>query len=1182
MKRLLQLSLALLLSTSSGEPSYARPSHYLMTQRQSVTAEQSEQANSIPQVPFEIEGILEEKDQADEALIWIDRYSFEGQAGEIVKVTLTSDTFVPLIGLFNSDQDMIASDDDTFSLGYSEVVVQLPQSGTYSILVSAVEGSEGGNYQLKTTFGDETALALSQEKEQINDLALSIFELFSDGSVELENSNYRAAIDLFSQALSLSQTGTIPAGLKRNIFHNIGRSHSNLGAYPQGLDFLQQALAIAQEDEANDASSDKGSNTILNDIAIIYQNQGNYVQALEIYEQQLKKSEVIGDREDLAIALGNIAIVYSSLDRYSEALQYHQQALAIERDLKKKRDIGFSLINIGAVYNSASDYGQALDSLNQGLIIVREEGDRLAEANALNHIGSSYSGLGEYAQAMDYYEQALSIFQAFEVQDDIGNALNNIGNKFDNLGQYQQALDAYQQTLEIAKKNNDVGAQGTALNNIGVTYSNIGEYSNALESLQQALAISRKTRSLSSESVALSNIGLLYNGIGQYSQALEVYQQSLEIARKIESKYLEGVALGNIGHNYFHLEQYSQAISFFEKGLAIEREIKSRADEGSSLGNIAGAYREIGDYTQALNFHQQALAIVRDVEAPYPEASILRSEGDTYKALGQYQKAQRNYRQALAITREIGNVEGEAMVLSRLGQLFRTTGEPQLAIIFFKQSVNALEAIRAGNAGLNGSASLNKEQQQSYTDTVADTYRELADLLLQENRVFEAQRVLDLLRVQELEDYLGNVPGNEKTAGGVEYQQLEQDIISGIAQSNDFADSDEIQALTEQLRSQESELVDREGLASLQDNLAAIDAVLFYPLILEDRIELVVTTADALPQRRTVEGVDREMLEQTIAEFRMALQEPTSDAIAPAQKLYKWLIEPIETDLTAAGVETIVYSPDGALRHIPLTALHSGEQWIAERFRVNNITAQSLIELDIVPQKEPEILAGAFADNTIIYPIKGNSYRGLPFAGQEVEFLDKTLPAITSLFDKDFTLKEVTHEIDRFNILHFATHAAFISKDPTESFILFGDGTTQNLDDIRAWALSQIDLVVLSACETGLGQFDNEGGQILGLGHRFQQGGARAVIASLWQVNDGSTQLLMNDFYSTLGQGRPKNEALQQAQQAMIASDLTVSEAMNRRGLEVIDIETGKPIQTQSQLSHPHYWAPFILIGNGL
>ena len=444
-------------------------------------------------------------------------------------------------------------------------------------------------------------------------------------------------------------------------------------------------------------------------------------------------------------------------------------------------------------------------------------------------------------------------------------------------------------------------------------------------------------------------------------------------------------------------------------------------------------------------------------------------EDDTRPEGSSFDRASALLQRALLLHRELGDIDGEAAVLAQFGELLAQQGQPELAIVFYKQSINIIEDIRSSLSGLP------PEFQQSFTGTVAETYRTLADLLLQADRVLEAQQVLDLLRVQELEDYLGDVRGNLETADGVDYQRAEQEIITRYqretetaielieelnqlsalnaeeltpeqesrredlielrkqlaVQFNDFISSEDIRVLSEKLRSQENgEPVNIEDLASLQDNLADIDAALFYPLILDDRIELVITTANAPPLRRTVEGVDRVKLNRAIAEFRQALQDPTSDAIAPAQQLYQWLIKPIETDLTAAGVETIVYSPDGALRYIPLAALHDGEQWMAERFRINNITAQSLTNLDTVPQKEPKILAGAFADKNITYPIQGNSYRGLPFAGQEVEFLDKTLPTITSLFDNDFTLKAVTNEIDRVNILHFATHAAFVPGDP--------------------------------------------------------------------------------------------------------------------------------------------------------
>ncbi|MFK8184503.1 MAG: CHAT domain-containing protein [Phormidesmis sp.] len=208
-------------------------------------------------------------------------------------------------------------------------------------------------------------------------------------------------------------------------------------------------------------------------------------------------------------------------------------------------------------------------------------------------------------------------------------------------------------------------------------------------------------------------------------------------------------------------------------------------------------------------------------------------------------------------------------------------------------------------------------------------------------------------------------------------------------------------------------------------------AALLYPLILEDRIELVLATGNSEPLYRTVGNVSKEQLNQAILDFQEALRDPNKNAIAPAQKLYQWLIEPIEEDLVDAEVDTILYAPDGVLRYIPLAALYDGEQWIAERFQINNITSESLETIGTQPSSlaEPRVFAGAFANPSEVYDIDGNSYRGLPFAGQKVKLLSETVSLIKTFLDKDFSFGAVEAEIGRVNILHFATHASFISTE---------------------------------------------------------------------------------------------------------------------------------------------------------
>ena len=636
----------------------------------------------------------------------------------------------------------------------------------------------------------------------------------------------------------------------------------------------------------------------------------------------------------------------------------------------------------------------------------------------------------------------------------------------------------------------------------------------------------------------------------------------------------------------------------------------------------------MGEKQQALDYYQQALPLSRAVGDRSGEATTLNNIGRVYDALGEKQQALDYYQQALPLRRAVGDRNGEAVTLDNIAYLLQQQNQPQLAIIFYKQSVNVYETLRADIQGLS------PELQQTYTESVAETYRRLAELLLEQDRILEAQRVLDLLKVQELDDYLRGVSRNSNTEQGVPKLPPEKEIEAGIeailaqavtigkeiaqlqeqkklkgqltpseeqrltqlwqqqeqivAEFNKFIESDEVLALIEQLspKTRKADLVnDLEELIGLQDNLRNLEqnAVLIYPLILENRIEIILTTADSPPVRRTVE-VSKTELNETIRAFREALSKPSFDAQKPAQKLYEWLIKPLENDLQTAEAKTIIYAPDGQLRYIPLAALHDGKQWLVERYRINNITAASLTDLNTQPQPQMEVLAAAFVQGRYQFNHEGQDFDfgGLPFAGIEVDKLAQTVSPTTKYLDKDFNLT-IIRELDGYTVAHFATHAAFVVGTPEQSFILFGDGTPVTLQDMKKWQFKNIDLIVLSACETGLGGNYGTGIEILGLGYRLQRAGARAVIASLWAVNDGGTQALMNAFYDTLKTGElTKAEALRQAQIALITAHQPSNEKERGSSIEIEVITEGVPSDVVNKLSHPYYWAPFILIGNGL
>ncbi|MFM7599662.1 MAG: CHAT domain-containing protein, partial [Pseudanabaena sp.] len=466
-----------------------------------------------------------------------------------------------------------------------------------------------------------------------------------------------------------------------------------------------------------------------------------------------------------------------------------------------------------------------------------------------------------------------------------------------------------------------------------------------------------------------------------------------------------------------------------------------------------------------------------------------------------------------------------------------------------------------------------------------------ADLLLKQDRILEAQQVLDLLKVQELSDYLKTVRGNSQTSQGVDLQRPEQNIIALASelnqlqqkdregklnqaeeqrlaqlvqterdqnkQFNAFLNSPQIKKLiTELRRVEDNQNVDLAKYRKLQkDVLSQIpNAVLLYPLILDDRLELIIINAKTPPLRRTV-NINREQLNQDIIDFLNGLRDAGSeDIMEPAQNLYKLLIQPFEAELKELKIDTIIYAPDGQLRYIPLSALHDGKQWLAEKYRINNITAESLTSFTPKPLSKPRIFAGAFGGKR---GDKGRAgFDGLPATITEVQKIASLFPNTTTLTETAFSKQVTEARANSHTILHLATHGQLSVGTPEDSFILFGNGEKATIKEIQDWSLKDVDLVILSACQSGIGKKLGTGIEILGLGYQMQSAGARVAIASLWKVDDAGTQALMTAFYGELQKG-----------------DVTVTEALRRAQVSMIKSKDYK---------HPYYWSAFFAIGNGL
>ena len=986
--------------------------------------------------------------------------------------------------------------------------------------------------------------------QTVQDRQAEADRLLNQGIQQLQTSQYQAALQSCQQALAIYQAIKDRNG-EAYALNNLGIAYFSLSQYTKAIEFYQQALPIfrAVQDRNGEAKA-------LNNLGIAYSSLSQSNKAIEFYQQALPIFRAVQDRNGEAKALMNLGLAYGSLSQYTKEIEFYQQALPIFRAVGNRNGEASALNNLGNAYLSLSQYTQAIEFYQQALPIFRAVQDRNGEAKALGGLGNAYFSLSQYNKAIEFYQQALPIFRAVQDRNGEAKSLTGLGNAYGSLSQYNQAIEFYQQALPIFRAVQDRNGEANALMNLGSAYLSLSQYNQAIEFYQQALPIYRAVQDRNGEANALVNLGVAYSSLSQYNKAIEFHQQALSIFQAVQDRNGEAAALTNLGIAYSSLSQSNQAIEFHQQALPIYRAVQDRNGEAKALNNLGLAYFSLSQYTKAIEFYQQALPIYRAVQDRNGEARALNNLGIAYGSLSQYNQAIAFFQQALPIFRAVQDRAGEGKLLSNIGILLKEQKQPELAIAFYKQSVNVRETIR------KDLRKLDRDLQASYTQSVADTYRNLASLLLQQNRVMEAMQVLDLLKVQELQDYLKDIKGNQLTAQGLPLLPQEREIVQAFDQNpaiNKTISNPAVTALVAQLR--QTAAAQNLTLPAYKDLQARIQKLgkniaLFYPLILDDRLELVLFIPDRPPIRKTV-NVKRAEFEQEIRAFRQALPDVTKllKIRQSGQQLYTWLVQPIDAELKAAKVQTIVYAPDGQMRYVPLAALYDGTQWLTERYQINYLTALALTPIDAPDKRSPTALTGALTQGrTITVAGATYSFGSLAYTKAEVNQIAKTIPNTKSLIDQPFNRRNLLAQMPQATIVHLATHAKF-GGTPEESFIVLGDGDVVTLREIEAWKLPNVSLFVLSACETGVGGKLGNGLEILGFGYQMQRTGSRAAIASLWAVQDDGTSVLMNEFYGALQKGSSKAEALRQAQ------------------IELIN---------DSNYRHPLYWAPFILIGNGL
>jgi len=358
-------------------------------------------------------------------------------------------------------------------------------------------------------------------------------------------------------------------------------------------------------------------------------------------------------------------------------------------------------------------------------------------------------------------------------------------------------------------------------------------------------------------------------------------------------------------------------------------------------------------------------------------------------------------------------------------------------------------------------------------------------------------------------------------------------------------------------------------LSKITDSSSA----LIYPTILSDRLEILVIPPSGVIFRRSVPAARKEILERTIEQFRSNLLDPSSnDYLKEAKQLYDWVIRPIESELKANQIETLVFVMDGSLRVTPVAAFHDGKQFLVEKYAMANIPSLRLTNLEQRDRSNNRILAMGLSE-----AVQG--FSALPAVEIEIATISSQILPGNSFLNRPFSVENLKTQRSQENyaIVHLATHAQFL-RDRDSSFIQFynerlkiGEIFKLKLDSPR------IEMLTLSACQTALGNN-------MGISGAAIESGAKSVLASLWSVSDAGTAPLMMSFYSYWKEASSKALALQQSQLALLKGKVRF-ENNKLIGIPGIPDERAMMIPRANRpidLTHPFYWSSFILVGNWL
>jgi CHAT domain-containing protein len=966
----------------------------------------------------------------------------------------------------------------------------------------------------------------------------------------------------------------------------LASTYSKIGDFQSALTTNQQVVALRRDVQGENHPDYL---TSLNNLANAFSNLGDYQLALEVNQEVLESRKVIlgESHPHYLISLSNLASNYSDLGDYNSAITINKRLIELRKAVlgEKHPDYLSGLNNMVFYYSNSNDNKSAL-AISQHVVALQKE--LLGESHpdylmSLGNLAFLYSELGDFHSALPIDQQVVTLRKDVlgANHPDFLTGLSNLASTYSELGDYQLALTINQQVLELTevvlgKKHPDYL---TSLSNLAFSYSALGDFRYALAIDQQVVALRKEVLGENHPDYlsSLNNLAFSYSALGDYKSSIDINQQAVDLRKEVlgESHPDYLTSLSNLASDYSALGDYNSALAINQQVVALRKDVlgESHPDYVTSLNNLAYDYFFLTDYQSALTINHQVVELIKqalgEIHPDYISSLSNLAISEFY--LGKNDLALSHFVQSLNIRRE--------RAIEYFGQLTESQRENYWGAnrIYFRlmpmfvEKVNTEQNDFVGYAydislftkGLLLNTSVDFEQliSEKGTPEAFAKFQELKLLKLQIQRLNEKPIAERYLNVDSLETVT---------------QKLETELVKLSKEYGDYT-----QNLKMNWKDVQSNLGDKDVAIEFLEYPTLTDTVkyaalllrkgwanpTFIPLFRKDQIEDFIKRA---PNQIYSNGFVGK-------EIKKLIWNPLDEYISPDDRIYfsaagilhQIVIENLSYDESttlgdryqmyrlSSTKELALQKPESKNQRV---ALFGGikydlelDQMIAESEKYKrNVTfyARRGIDQDTTSRKGWQFLPGTLAEaHEVSQILKESRY-------QVTEFIGET--------GSEESFKELSGK--RTGIIHIATHGFFLpieesrknlfmqmrSGDMNEnvgyvdpmlrSGLLFsggnrawqGDSIPDTIEDgiLTAKEISHIDLrgtdlVVLSACETGLGDVSSEG--VFGLQRAFKQAGAQTIIMSLWNVKDEATQHLMTNFYSYLMQGVSKRDAFNQA-----------------------------------------------------